>query len=334
MRDQAEGLIAAGEDVRLFGRTGLLKYRWRTGLPVRRASPARLARFARSSTDVLVDHGMDVADAHVVFVHNLMAEAVRYLSRPEWHARAEDERRFFRSLRATAPIIANSRMVERALIEHFDLRPDRISVIYPGIDRSRFAAADCEAAKEEARRALGIATGIPLVGFVTSGDFEKRGLDVFLDAAQRIAAARPDVHFLVAGSRRLPDDAGAHPLVAGKRLIHRPKSAKPEISFAALDLFLYPARFEEFGMVVAEAQAAGLPVLTSRRVGAAECLPPEYDPWLLDEPDAEEFAEKALALLDDDAARSRLAAAGAANASRFDRAAYVEVSIRAIRGAR
>lgn len=330
MRDQAEGLIAAGEDVRLLCRTGLIKYWWRTRLPVSRASPRRLARFARSSTDVLVDHGMELADAHVVFVHNLAAEAVRHVSRADWDARADDERRFFRSLRDTAPIVANSRMVERALIEHFDLRPDRISVIYPGIDRRRFASAG----REEARRALGISTGIPLVGFVTSGDLEKRGFDVFLDAAERIAAARKDVRFLVVGAQRLPDDAKAHPLVAGKRLLYRPKSAKPELRFAALDLFLYPARFDEFGMVVSEAQAAGLPVLTSRRVGAAECLPPEYDPWLLDEPDAEELAEKALALLDDGAARSRLASAGAENASRLDRAAYAKASARVIRAAR
>ena len=33
-------------------------------------------------------------------------------------------------------------------------------------------------------------------------------------------------------------------------------------------------------MVVSEAQAIGLPIVTSRRVGAAECLPPAYEPWL------------------------------------------------------
>ena len=66
---------------------------------------------------------------------------------------------------------------------------------------------------------------------------------------------------------------------------YRPKSRHPEPWFAALDLFLYPARFEEFGMVLAEAQAMGVPVLTSRRVGASECLPSAYAPWLLDGPE-------------------------------------------------
>src|SRR5690606_2597948 len=156
----------------------------------------------------------------------------------------------------------------------------------------------------------------------------------FLEPAARIAAARPDVRFLVVGARRLPDDAKRHLLVARNRLLYRPKGTKPEMWFAALDLFLYPARFEEFGMVVSEAQASGLPLLTSRRVGAAECLPSEYEPWLLDEPDPEELAARALALLDDEGARLRLASAGAANAARLDRAAYAEASVRVIRSAR
>lgn len=334
IRDQAEGLIAAGETVRVLGRSGLFKYWLRTRLPVRRASSQSLIRYARSSADLLVDHSMEIAEAHVVFVHNLTAEGVRHVPREDWHARAEGERRFFRSLRGSTRIVANSRMVERALIEHFGLAPERISVIYPGIDRGRFASVVDETARTAARRALGIPIGIPLVGFVTSGDFEKRGFDIFLAAAERIAAARADVRFLVVGAHRLPGEAHAHPLVASKRLLYRPKSTRPEVWFAALDLFLYPARFEEFGMVVSEAQAAGLPVLTSRRVGAAECLPPEYGPWLLDAPDAAEFAEKTLALLDDDAARSTLASAGVENVSRLDRAAYAEASVRVIRAAR
>ena len=64
-----------------------------------------------------------------------------------------------------------------------------------------------------ARVALGIASATPLVGLVTSGDFAKRGLDVFLDSAARIADARPEVRFLVVGSKELPEEARTHPLV-------------------------------------------------------------------------------------------------------------------------
>jgi glycosyltransferase involved in cell wall biosynthesis len=75
-------------------------------------------------------------------------------------------------------------------------------------------------------------------------------------------------------------------------------------------------------MVVAEAQASGVPVLTSRIVGASECLPPEYGPWLLDRPDAGAFAERALALLEDAGSRAKLAVAAATSVAAFDERAY------------
>ena len=80
-------------------------------------------------------------------------------------------------------------------------------------------------------------------------------------------------------------------------------------------------------MVVSEAQASGLPVLTSRRVGAAECLPAAYAPWLLDAPEAEVFAAHALALLDDEEERLALAAAGRASIGAYDRRNYVHRSV-------
>jgi glycosyltransferase involved in cell wall biosynthesis len=95
-------------------------------------------------------------------------------------------------------------------------------------------------------------------------------------------------------------------------------------------LFLYSARFEEFGMVLAEAQAMRVPVLTSRRVGASECLPGAYAPWLLDTPDPAVMAERALALLADAQLRSRLAEAAAASVAAYDARAYVEGTLRLV----
>ncbi len=333
LRMQAEALRAAGDAVQILGRTGRWKYRLRTGLPVRHGSAAALKRLAASGATI-VDHGMELVDADVVFVHNLMAEAVRYLPRQDWAERADQERAFLRSRDASQLLVANSELVRQALIDRLDVPAESIAVIHPGIDSGRFMAGDRVAAKRTARRALRLDASVPLVGFVTSGDLAKRGIDIFLAAAERIAAARADARFLVVGGRRLPREVLGHPLVAGNRLWHRPKSLAPETGFAALDVFLYPARFEEFGMVVSEAQAAGLPILTSKRVGAVECLPAAYAPWLLDAPEAEAFAELALKLLDDRAACAALAAAGAANVPRLDRARYVDASVRTIRARR
>lgn len=328
IRMQAEGLRAAGAQVQVACRTGALKFRWRTKLPTRRITLDAMRALASSARQLLVDHGAIVPEARVVFVHNVMAEAARYVPGAEWESSAGEERAFYSALRDDAVLVANSEAARRALVEHFGLR--KIVVEYPGFDASRFAGIG-ESARRVARSRLGVRSDEPLVGFVTSGHFQKRGLDVFLDAATRIAKARPDARFLVVGSRRLPEWARRHALVERGVLRHRPKSQRPEPWFAALDVFLYPAHYEEFGIVVSEAQALGLPVLTSRRVGAAECLPAAYaDGWLLERPDAAGFAERALALLEDGDARRRLGEAGRAAIGRFDRARYVAATVRLI----
>ena len=320
---QWRGLTAAGVPTLLACDHGALKFWLRTGARARKRSTAEIERLQAQGA-VVVDHGLSIPSAELVFVHNVVAEAARHLREPVAAAVLERERQFFRALRASAVVVANSKVAADALHEHFGLEREHVAVLYPAFDSRRFSPQRAAQLRVAARRSLGVDDGAPLVGFVTSGDFAKRGLDLFLDCAARIAAARPDARFLVVGSKRLPDEAGAHALVRSGLVRYRPKSARPELWFAALDLFLYPARFEEFGMVLAEAQAMGVAVLTSRRVGAAECLPAVYAPWLLDRPEPAVMAERAVALLGDAEQRARLTRAAAETVMGFDERAYVE----------
>jgi glycosyltransferase involved in cell wall biosynthesis len=217
--------------------------------------------------------------------------------------------------------------VARALEAHFGIGAQRIVVHPPGFDAERFAASSTASLRSAARRALGLDDTTPLIGLVTSGDFEKRGLSQFMAAAERIAAQRRDARFLVVGSKRLPDRAADHPLTRSGRVLYRPKGARPELWMGALDVFLYPALFEEFGLVVMEALALAVPVITTRRVGAVECLPDDYAAWVLDAPEPAPLAERALALLESEVVRRALGTAGAAHAAQFTRQAYVEATI-------
>ena len=320
---QWRGLTAAGVPTLLACGGGALKFWLRTGVRARTRSASEIERLQAQGA-VVVDHGLSIPTAELVFVHNVAAEATRHRSEPVAAALLEHERQFFRALSASSVVVANSKLVADALHEHFGLERERVAVLYPAFDSRRFSPPRAAQLRAAARRALRVDDSAPLVGFVTSGDFAKRGLDLFLDCAARIAAARPDARFLVVGSKRLPDEASAHALVRSGAVRYRPKSARPEPWFAALDLFLYPARFEEFGMVLAEAQAMGVAVLTSRRVGASECLPAVYAPWLLDEPHPTAMAERAMELLADADLRARLAGAAAATVTAFDEHAYIE----------
>jgi glycosyltransferase involved in cell wall biosynthesis len=331
LAQQWRGLMAAGLDTELACERGALKFWLRTGVRARRRSVGWLERLQAQGV-LIVDHGLSLPTAELVFVHNLAVEAARHSagSAAALAQAAQREREFFGSLRASSVVVANSKLVAAALHEQFGIARERLTVLYPGFDSRRYSLQRAAELRAAARSALGVGAATPLVGLVTSGDFAKRGLDLFLECAARIAGARPDARFLVVGSKRLPDEARAHALVRAGVVHYRPKSRRPEPWFAALDVFLYPARFEEFGMVIAEAQAMGLPVLTSRRVGASECMPDDYAPWLFAAPEPAEMAQRALALLADASLRARLARAGAASVAAFDARSYVEGTTRLV----
>jgi len=328
VRMQADGLRSAGARVRIACRRGSLKFFLRTGWPVRPLSRSGVRALNDSSSHVVVDHEMQLPGADLVFVHGLESELRQ--ARDDRSDGAAREAAFFEALAPTTPIVANSQLVRAALVRHFDLDAGRILVHYPGFQSDKFEASRAATLRRKARHALKLDDRVPLVGFVTSGDFHTRGLDTFLASADQIAQARPDVNFLVVGSKRLPDWAGAHPLVVAGRVHYRPKSGSPELWLAALDIFLYAARFDAFGMVISEAQALGIPVLTSRRVGASECLPNDYAPWLIEQPDSGEFAANVLMLLADEGARRRLIAAGIERVCAFDQRHYVRETIATI----
>lgn len=320
---QWRALQAAGVPAVIACERGALRFWLRTGVRARRRSLSGLEAL-RAGGAQLVDHGMSVPTADLVFVHNLATEVARHVPHAVSAPAMERERAFFSALRGDAVVVANSQLVAAALHSQFGLARERVHVLYPGYRADRFSQPRAAALRAGARSALAVASSTPLVGLVTSGDFAKRGLDLFLDCAARVADARPDARFLVVGSKELPKAARSHALVRRGLVLYRRKNRQPERWFAALDLFLYTARFEEYGMVVAEAQAMGVPVVTSRLVGAAECLPRAYEPWLVERPDPVALATRALELLGDEALRAELVAAAAASIVAFDDRAYGE----------
>jgi UDP-glucose:(heptosyl)LPS alpha-1,3-glucosyltransferase len=328
---QVRALRAYGANVAVACERGRGGFFLGTGVWPQKTLPVDVPAHQTRSGRFLVDHSMKVATADLVFVHNLLTQSDRYLPRNDFVThRMAQEAALFRDLPATAPVVANSQFVRQALIECFGIAPPRISVVYPGFRSDRFSVAYAMRDRPRARSALGIDDATPVLGFLTPGDFQKRGLDVFLASATEIARAEPETRFLVVGGAALPRWAREHSLVATGRVVHRRTTNRPERWLAALDVFLFAAHFEEFGLVVTEALASGVPVLTSRRVGASECLPPEYRPWLLDTPDAAGFAELAIALLRDRNERGKLSAAGVSRITPLDHQAYARASSAAI----
>src|SRR5206468_12534283 len=105
-----------------------------------------------------------------------------------------------------------------------------------------------------------------------------KGFPVAIEAFERLAADRPDVHLVVVGDGphrnavdRLPTMLRARVTMLGAV----PNEELPPIH-AACDLYLGPSTGgESFGVVLIEAMAAGLPVVASDTPGYDEVITDE-----------------------------------------------------------
>jgi len=219
----------------------------------------------------LIDHGLRLGSADISYVHNFLAP--EYKDHIEGYmSRQEPLERFWKETPDQHLIIANSMLVKRGLLESCGLPEARVEVIYPGYDPLRFNLDSCKSLRPVTRRQLGIGDETKLVGLVTSGDFHKRGLDRFLDCIEQLKQMIPGLKGLVLGGRKCPEVLKSHRLLRSGEVFYQPSTFFPEKYFAALDVLLYPARYEEFGIVILEAMAMGLPVVTSTATGASEIL--------------------------------------------------------------
>jgi UDP-glucose:(heptosyl)LPS alpha-1,3-glucosyltransferase len=325
--EHSRRLSARGADVHVFGReidarrirdAGAQPHRlWTWPWSNARSRAAFAQGFARATGgrfDLVHGHG-DLFAQDVLSLHNCVhATHEAIYGRPlpadsavgRLHERQLRERRF-------RILIANSHLMQAEVAGRFGLPEGMIRVIYPGYDAQRFRALDRARLRGAARAGFGVGEDQVLLGVITSGDFAKRGVQPFLESLGRLSqAARAPIQVVIAGKesrmgpyRRLAAEAGL-----GDRVRFMPPVADVERLFHALDLYVHPAVYEEFGQSVQEALACGVPVLTGKSVGAAELLTGESLAWLMERPEVEILAAHLERLILDRALRERLAPLG------------------------
>lgn len=172
----------------------------------------------------------------------------------------------------------------------------RFRVLHCGIDLRPFAA---PVDRSAARRELGLPADALVVGHV--GSFRPAKNHRFL---LRIAAALlrvcPDVHFLLVGDGPLRPQIEAQTRQLGlSERVHFAgiRQDVPYLMRACMDVFLFPSLWEGLALVIVEAQAAGLPIVSADAVtrdielvpGLIEFLPLSCAP--------EQWAQKLLVFL-------------------------------------
>jgi phosphatidyl-myo-inositol dimannoside synthase len=192
-------------------------------------------------------------------------------------------------------------------------RLDTVVEIPPGVDVDRFAGPPGDRA--DTRRRFGVTEAAPMVVSV-SRLVPRKGMDVLIRAAARLADAHPGLVVLIAGGGR--DEGRLRRLIertgAPVRLIGRVSEDDKVALLSASDLFVVACRNrwggleqEGFGIVFVEAAAAGLPSVAGDSGGAAEAVADGETGLVVREPtDVGAVAAALERLLSDGALRERM----------------------------
>jgi UDP-glucose:(heptosyl)LPS alpha-1,3-glucosyltransferase len=283
----------------------------------------RLAR--REGADLTISFGRTVdsdlirceGGAHAAYLEaarqweSRAASAARALS-PYHLAQCRLESRGFTSPRLSR-VLAISRLVADDLEHRFAIAPSKVEVLYNGVDHERFKPISSQTDREEVRRQFGIDRSSPVVLFIGNG-FGRKGVGKLIEAWPM---SNDRAYLIVVGEDRAPGlyRAMAQRLRVDHRVLFLGKRNDVARLLAAADIVALPSLFEAFGNVVLEGMAAGLPVLTSARCGAAEILPAPLQPFVVQDPmNPAEIAQRLDALL---AASPELGAVARAAAGQF-----------------
>lgn len=193
-----------------------------------------------------------------------------------------------------------------------------VVLVPPGVDTVRFRPLEPDA-RAAARSRFGIAADATVVASI-SRLVPRKGMDVLIRAAARMAPAHPDMQVVIGGAGR--DERRLRRLVASSgapvRLLGRIETADVAKVFGTADVFAMACRTrwlgleqEGFGIVFLEAAACGVPQVAGNSGGAAEAVVDGETGLVVDDPGSvTEVAAALTSLVDDPAQRQRMGEAG------------------------
>lgn len=176
-----------------------------------------------------------------------------------------------------------SEKCRREIQEAYGVPPERMVVIYNGVDPTRFNLPLRERMSAKIRSDFGIAQDEFVALFVGSG-FERKGLRFALEALALVQKDRPVKCFVIGGGIQTRYRRLVRELKLGGRVFFLGHRTNVQDFYAAGDALLFPTLYEPFGTVVLEAMATGVPSITSREAGAAEVLTDGVDAAILHDP--------------------------------------------------
>ncbi len=187
-------------------------------------------------------------------------------------------------------IVVNSYMVRRHFQEYYGIPPDQVFVVRSAIDPQRFGEKDRPRRRLDSRRGWGIDPE-ETVGLFAAMNYRLKGLEPLLYAVSLLCrmpeyrAAAQRFRLVVAGHPRFGRyERLAGQLGIGDRVRFIGHCPDMKNAYFAADFLVHPTFYDPCSLVVLEALACSLPVITSRANGASELLHPLQEGYVIDDP--------------------------------------------------
>lgn len=186
-------------------------------------------------------------------------------------------------------VVVNSELARRQVVEHLQVPPERVRVVYLGTDPAEFAPRS-EEERAAARRQLGLSLpNTRLVAAFTGalGHDRNKGFDILFDAWRSLSADPAwDVDLVAAGGGAevalWRARSGAAGLADRVRLLGFTRDVPALL--AAADVLVSPTQYDSYGLGVHEALCCGIPALVSYAAGVAERFSPDLAELLIPSP--------------------------------------------------
>ncbi|WP_085871093.1 MULTISPECIES: D-inositol-3-phosphate glycosyltransferase [unclassified Nocardioides] len=222
-------------------------------------------------------------------------------------------------------LVANTDLEAKQLINLYDADPSRVEVVHPGVDLAVFRPYDKAAVRAE----LGLPADAAVLLF--AGRIQPlKAPDVLLRAVAELLAQTPELRSrLVVPVVGGPSGTGLeHPeslaqlsseLGLDDVVRFVPPVAQEELArwCAAATLVAVPSYNESFGLVAAEAQATGTPVVAAAVGGLTTVVRDGHSGLLVDGHEPRAWADALRRVVEDDALRRRLETGALEHARQF-----------------
>ena len=221
-----------------------------------------------------------------------------------------------RSIRIADVVIAVSNYTKHRILEEYLIPDERVLVIRNGVDSSLLPATNNDVA--ETRKGLSIPDG-KLILFVGRVDDPRKDLDTLIRAFGWVRQT-VESHLLVVGggnqdrARNLVTSLGLSDHVSFFGYV---AESLLKSCYAMCDVYVSTSRMEGFGLTIAEALAAGKPVVVRDAGALKEIVENGQNGIILKDPDYMTYGRAILRILSDSSLSSKMALSSLSMASRL-----------------